>query len=369
MLSVGRAFQGGGRQGRGRLASSLRAVAGKGNLNAAVVGCGSSRPSVCLENGELSGFLDTDDEWIRTRTGIQRRRLLAADRGLCELGAEAGAEALANAGVDPSDVDLVIVATSSPDDLFGDATTVAASIGCTNAVGFDLTAACSGFLFALVTGAQFLHSGTYETCLVVGADAMSRWVDWDDRNISILFGDGAGAMVIKRGSPSNGGPGLLGFAMHSDGRSHDKLTLPYAGTPRLLGQTGKDVSDGAYGKMTMAGKSVYVFAVSEVPKVLAEALDNAGLSVDDVDWVLLHQANIRIMESVAERLGVPMSKVIANLEDCGNTSAGSIPLAFADAFREGQLKNGDVVACAGFGAGLSWGAAVFKWQGGSGPAP
>ena len=350
---------GGGARG-GVVASAGR------QLDAAVVGCGSSRPGATVSNELLSTFLDTSDEWIAARTGIKERRVLAPGESLGDHSAAAGASALEMAGVDGAAVDLVIVATSSPDDMFGDATAVAAACGCSKAVAFDVTAACSGFLFALVTAGQFLDTGSYETALVVGADALSRWVDWDDRNACILFGDGAGAVVLRRGGGPGvdvGGPGILGFAMRSDGAGRSKLACNYNGKAKRLGDTDVSVTDGAYDTMTMQGKAVYVFATREVPAILEEALDNAGITIDDVDWLLLHQANIRIMQSVAERFGVPMDRVLTNLDECGNTSAGSIPLALDAAVRQGKLKHGDVVACAGFGAGLSWGAAVFKWAG------
>lgn len=342
-----------------------RVAAGKASFGAAVVGCGSALPEPRLTNDALGSVVDTSDEWIASRTGIRARHLLAPGGSLAALAAEAGSRALLDARVDPGTVDLVIVATSSPDDLFGDAPAVAHACGCENAAAFDLTAACSGFLFGLVTAAQFLDSGAYGTVLVVGADALSRWVDWDDRNTCVLFGDGAGAVVLRASEK----PGVLGFAMRSDGAGASKLTCAYdGGSPKALGSTGVSVSsNGAYGPTKMDGKAVYVFACRAVPAVLTEALESAGLGVDDIDWLLLHQANARIIEAVAKSLGVPMAKVLSNLDETGNTSAGSIPLALDAARAAGKLKPGDTIACAGFGAGLSWGAAVFKWGGSSPP--
>jgi 3-oxoacyl-[acyl-carrier-protein] synthase-3 len=265
-------------------------------------------------------------------------------------------------GLKAEDIDIVIMATSSPDDMFGDATTVAASIGCKRGVvAFDLTAACSGFLFASVTAGQFLTTGAYQRALVIGADALTRWVDWDDRNTCILFGDGAGAAVFDSSAGVGSGGGLLGWAMHSDGGGHNCLTLEYQGEEKLLTQ-GKGVTSGRkFAPLQMNGREVYKFATREVPTVIQEALENAGMSVEDVDHLLLHQANIRIMETVAQRLGMPMEKVITNLHEYGNTSAASIPLALDEAVRSGQVKKGDVIACAGFGAGLSWGSAIIRW--------
>lgn len=342
-----------------RRTSSLRAVgaAGRGTRQARLIGIGSCAPDSRVSNAELEQIVETSDEWISKRTGIRARHLLRPDEGLAGMASKAAARALENAGIDASEVELVILATSSPDDLFGDAACVARSIGATGAVAFDLTAACSGFLFGVNTAAQFLHTGAYKTAVVVGADALSRWVDWTDRNTCVLFGDGAGAVVVQA---TDGEPGVLGFEMHSNGAGRDDLNLGYSGEPRQLA-TITSVTRGSYQPISMVGKEVYKFATSKVPEVLQEALDNAGVTVEEVDWLLLHQANIRIMETVAKKLGLPLEKVISNLDEYGNTSAGSIPLALDPAVRSGQVKKGDVIAMAGFGAGLSWGAAVVRW--------
>ena len=328
-------------------------------MRAKLVGIGSCAPDRRVTNKELEAIVDTSDEWIAKRTGISSRHLLQPGEKMCDLSATAAARALEMAGVAAEDVDLIICATSSPEDLFGDAPFVAREIGATNAVAFDLTAACSGFLFGVNTAAQFLHNGGYQTAIVLGADALSRWVDWDDRNTCVLFGDGAGAVVMKAAAADEEA-GLLGFEMHSNGGGREDLCLGYAGADRELASIAK-VTNGEYAPIAMNGKEVYKFATGRVPEVLAEALDNAGISADEIDWLLLHQANIRIMETVAKKLGVPMEKVLTNLAEYGNTSAGSIPLALDEAVRSGKVKPGDVVACAGFGAGLSWGAAVLKW--------
>ena len=334
------------------------------SLAASLIGVGSIAPEQMLTNEDLSSFIETSDEWISQRTGISRRKLLRADEKLSNLATAAGAEALAAASVDPASVDLVILATSSPDDLFGDATTVATGVGADQAVAFDLTAACSGFLFAIVTASQFLETGCYKTALVVGADALSRWVDWSDRNTCVLFGDGAGAVVLKRNETA---PGLLGFALQSDGKDQHKLTLSYAGLTQKLDiptkSGGASVSNGGYAPIGMNGKDVYKFATREVPIVIQSALKNANLHVKDIDWLLLHQANIRIMEAVADRLGIPASKILTNLDDHGNTSAASIPLALHHAVKTGKVLPGHVIASAGFGAGLSAGAAILRWDG------
>lgn len=335
------------------------AAGSRGSKRARFVGIGSCAPSTRISNADLEKVVDTSDEWIAKRTGISARHLMAPSEKICDLAANAAKGALEMAGVSATEVDLVIHATSSPDDLFGDAPYVAREIGATNAVAFDLTAACSGFLFGVNTASAFLQSGAYETVLVIGADALSRWVDWEDRNTCVLFGDGAGA-VVMRVADDDAQAGLLGFEMHSNGAGREDLNLGYAGSEEELATITK-VTNGEYAPIAMNGKEVYKFATGRVPEVLSEALENAGVTTDQIDWLLMHQANIRIMETVAKKLGVPMEKVITNLSEYGNTSAGSIPLALDEAVRSGKVKDGDVIAVAGFGAGLSWGAAVIKW--------
>jgi len=342
----------------------------RGTLQARLVGVGSATPAQRITNVQLEGVVDTSDEWIQQRTGISARHLLAPGEGLADLSVEAATKALEHAGVAAEDVELVILASSSPDDMFGDAAYVAQKVGCGNAAAFDLTAACSGFMFAVSTAGQFLHTGHHRTALVVGADALSRWVDWSDRNTCVLFGDGAGAVVMKT-AEAHQRPGILGYEMRSDGAGRCHLNLGYSGESVHLtdtsgegeGEVVAEVTKGEYKPIGMNGKRVYQFATSKAPAVLQEALDAAQVSVEDVDWLLLHQANIRIIEIVAEKLGIPMSKVLTNLKEHGNTSAGTIPLCLDEAVKSGQVKNGDVVAMAGFGAGLSWGAAVIRWEG------
>jgi 3-oxoacyl-[acyl-carrier-protein] synthase-3 len=280
---------------------------------------------------------------------------------MSELGSKAAERALEMAGVAAEDVDLVIFATSSADDLFGDAANVAKLVGATNAVAFDLTAACSGFLFGINTASQFLDNGASNTALVIGGDALSRWVDWNDRSTCVLFGDGAGAVVLKAAA-SDDEAGVLGWEMHSNGAGRKDLNLCYSGEPNELGGVAT-VTTGTYDTIAMNGMDVYKFATTKVPKVLKEALAQADMTADDIDWVVMHQANIRIMETVAKKLGVSMDKVIHNLDEYGNTSAGSIPLALDEAVRSGKIKKGDTLAIAGFGAGLSWGACVIRWGG------
>ncbi|KAG7351007.1 3-oxoacyl-synthase [Nitzschia inconspicua] len=338
-------------------------MAASGSMPCRPIGIGHAAPKTIITNVDMESVVETSDEWIQTRTGIAQRRVLTDGESLRSLGIEASKNALAMAGIKAEDIDIVICATSSPDDMFGDATAIAAEIGCsTDTVAFDLTAACSGFLFGTVTAGKFLSSpgGKLTNALVIGADALSRWVDWDDRNSCILFGDGAGAMVIT--NQGDEADGLLGYSAHSNGHGYGDLNCLYKGNPRPV-STPEPVtlSSAEYSKLAMNGQEVYKFATREVPRVVEEALEQAGMTADDVDWLLLHQANIRIMEVVAKRLKIPFEKVITNLSDYGNTSAGSIPIALSEAVASGKVKKGDVIACAGFGAGLSWGSAIMRW--------
>jgi 3-oxoacyl-[acyl-carrier-protein] synthase-3 len=328
------------------------ALPGKSWLKCKPIGVGACAGQSVLKNNVFETLVDTNDEWISKRTGIRSRHAIEVGSSLRDIAIISSKDALENAGVKAIDIDLVIVATSSPDDLFGDAASVASAIGATKAAAFDLTAACSGFVYGMVTASQFLHSGAYKKVLVVGADALTRFIDWKDRSTCILFGDGAGAVVLES-SDSVEDSGLLGFALHSDGDRYCNLQLRFQQDFKELGNIDKSIVDqGQYGKLGMNGPEVYKFAVNEVPDVISEALKNAGLKASDLDWLLLHQANIRIMEHASQVLGVPMSKVLRNIEEYGNTSAGSIPLALAEAVKAGKVKKGDIIAVAGFGAGI-----------------
>lgn len=343
------------------VAAREKALPGKSWIKCKPIGAGGKAGKVLMGNDAFETLVDTNDAWISKRTGIRKRHIIEDGSSLRTIAAASAIEAITNAKVDAKSIDLVIVATSSPDDLFGDAASVAAAIGATNAAAFDLTAACSGFLYGIVTASQFLHSGAYKRVVVVGADALTRFLDWKDRGTCILFGDGAGAVVLEA-TDSVEDSGFLGFALHSDGAGYCNLKLPFNSKFESLENTAATpVDQGSYGKITMNGAEVYKFAVNQVPDIVQEALNNAGLTVKDVDWLLLHQANIRIMEHASQVLGIPMSQVLRNVDEYGNTSAGSIPLALAEAVRSGQVKKGDIIAVSGFGAGLSWGAAVLKW--------
>ncbi|MGB0560778.1 MAG: beta-ketoacyl-ACP synthase III [Spirulinaceae cyanobacterium] len=326
-----------------------------------IVGSGSAIPETTLTNEQLSQVVETSDEWIRSRTGIQERHLNVPGDTLSELAAKAGRRALAMARLNPHHLDLIILATSTPDDLFGSAAQVQAHLDAPQAAAFDLTAACSGFVFGLVTAAQFIRTGVYRNILLIGADVLSRWVDWSDRTTCVLFGDGAGAVVLQA-NPD--GDDLLGFDLQTDGNLNQHLNLDFRSWGQALtNQSRADI--GNYKTITMNGREVYRFAVAQVPKVILKTLKQNELTVADIDWLILHQANQRIMDAVAQRLELPLEKVISNVAHYGNTSAASIPLAFDEAVRSGQIQPGQTIVTSGFGAGLSWGAAVWRWRGAS----
>ncbi|MDX1977514.1 MAG: beta-ketoacyl-ACP synthase III [Pseudanabaenaceae cyanobacterium bins.68] len=312
-------------------------------LGAKIIGTGSAVPARVLTNAELSEQVDTSDEWIVSRTGIKARHIIQGET-LVDLATGAAQKAIGSAGISAQDLDLIILATSSPDDLFGSAARVQKLLGAKRAVAFDLSAACSGFVFGLVTATQFLRADTYQNILLIGADVLSRWLDWSDRRTCILFGDGAGAVVLTKATPDR----VLGYELHTDGEGNDLLNLNLElDQPSFL---------------SMNGKEVYRFAVTAVPEVIEQALSKAGLTIEAIDWLILHQANQRILDAVAERLHIPSHKVISNLAAYGNTSAASIPLALDQAIANQQIQPGDRIMIAGFGAGLSWGAAIFYWQ-------
>ncbi|MFM7512767.1 MAG: beta-ketoacyl-ACP synthase III [Cyanobium sp.] len=337
--------------------------AGTENPGVALVGCGSALPQASVSNLQLSERVDTSDEWIRSRTGIGARRIAGPGETVTSLASAAGRRALEHAGWDPASLDLILLATSSPDDLFGTAPRVQAALGASAAVAFDLTAACSGFLFALITAAQYIRGGTMRRVLVIGADQLSRWLDWDDRRTCVLFGDGAGAVALEA-CPA-GENGLLAFRMRSDGSRNECLTLAQSPGHRPLLE-GISAQVGGFAPVHMNGQEVYKFAVREVPAVLAALLESTGMGADQLDWLLLHQANQRILDAVADRFAVPRERVLSNLASYGNTSAATIPLMLDEAVRDGRVQPGHRIASSGFGAGLSWGGALLRW---AGPGP
>jgi 3-oxoacyl-[acyl-carrier-protein] synthase III len=323
----------------------------------AITGCGSAAPEAILTNHHLAQMVDTSDDWINTRTGMKNRHIASPTESLSQLSAVASEKAIAMAGISPTDLDLIILATSTADDMFGSACKIQGLIGATNAVAFDLTAACSGFIFALITASQFIRTGLHQNVLIIGADVLSRWVDWSDRSTCILFGDGAGAVVCQA---TNDSDRLLGFEMYSQGSQNDCLNLNYQSTSKPLVDN-ITTQHGTYQPITMNGREVYRFAVDKVPEAIGKAMFRANLTADDIDWLLLHQANQRIMDAVAKRLNISSDKILSNIAEYGNTSAASIPLALDAAVREGKVKPGDTIAASGFGAGLTWGSAIFKW--------
>ena len=323
----------------------------------AITGSGSAKLDVTLTNHQLSQMVETSDEWIASRTGIRERRLVDVQGSLSAIAATAAQEALDMAGIAATDLDLILLATSTPDDLFGTACKVQALLGASQAVAFDMTAACSGFVFGMVTAAQFIRTGVYKNVLLIGGDILSRWVDWSDRGTCVLFGDGAGAVVLQ----ANECDRFLGFELRSDGTQNSSLQLAYDKTQNQEIVNGVSVGRGTFLPITMNGREIYRFAVQKVPEVLEKALFRANLSVEQVNWLVLHQANQRILDAVAQRLTIPSEKVLSNLARYGNTSAASIPLALDEAVRQGKIQPGDIIATAGFGAGLTWGAAIFQW--------
>ncbi|MCO5612874.1 hypothetical protein L7F22_067145 [Adiantum nelumboides] len=340
-----------------------RRVVGKGSK---LIGCGSAIPKLSISNDHLSKIVDTNDEWISVRTGIRNRRVLSDGETITSLSVESSLKALEMANLKPEDVDLVLLCTSTPDDLFGSAPQIQRELGCTKALAFDITAACSGFVLGLVTGTRYIKGGGFENVLVVGADALSRYVDWTDRGTCILFGDGAGAVVLQAASDDQ--DGLLGFDFHSDGHGQKHLHALVGSVDQKAKSDGASSNGAAFlpsraspSCLQMNGKEVFRFAVRCVPQAIEAALGEAGLSGHDLNWLLLHQANQRILDAVAERLQIPSERVISNLANYGNTSAASIPLALDEAVRSGKVKPGDVLATAGFGAGLTWGSAIIKW--------
>jgi 3-oxoacyl-[acyl-carrier-protein] synthase-3 len=324
--------------------------------NAVITGWGMYAPSRVMTNDDLSKVVDTSDEWIRTRTGIRERRIAADDETTTTLATNAARDALAVAGVDPADVDLVIVATASPDYLMpATGVLVARDLGATRAAGFDLNAACSGFVFGLAAGSAFITGGMYRQVVVVGVDLLSRYLDWTDRNTCVLFGDGAGAVLL---SASAEGGGVLATQLYSDGTGEEGIIIPGGGTAHPA--TEETVRDRLH-FMRMAGKEVYRYATRQLAETTQAAVTAAGLRLADIDLFLYHQANIRILETVRDLLGIPAEKVHVNLDRYGNTSAASVPMALAEAVAEGRVKVGDRILMGAFGAGYTAGATVVEW--------
>ncbi|XP_060179431.1 beta-ketoacyl-[acyl-carrier-protein] synthase III B, chloroplastic-like isoform X2 [Lycium barbarum] len=336
------------------------------NMGCKLVGCGSAVPSLKVSNNDLAKIVDTSDEWISVRTGIRNRRVLSGKENLTDLAVEAARKALEMAEVNPKDVDLILMCSSTGDDLFGSAPLVQKALGCnSNPLAFDITAACSGFLLGLFSASCYIKAAGFKNVLVIGADAVSRFVDWTDRGSCILFGDAAGAVLVQ--ACDIGEDGLFGFDLHSDGdgKRHLISTFKENETDHVSSKN-HSVSNlppkgSSYSCLQMNGREIFKFAVRMVPQSIEAALEKAGLSGSDFDWLLLHQANQRIIDGVATRLEVPSERVITNVANYGNTSAASIPLALDEAVRSGKVQPGHVIAAAGFGAGLTWASAIFRW--------
>lgn len=318
-------------------------------LGVRFIGSGSAVPDRVLTNQDLAQMVDTNDEWISSRTGIRERHIADGENdSVANLATKAAQQAIAAAGLQPEDIDLIILSTSTSDDLFGTAGRVQKLLGAERAVAFDLVAACSGFVFGLVTASQYIRTGVYKNVLLIGADVLSRWVDWQDRRTCILFGDGAGALVLQASSPDFPQNNLLGFEMRSDGKGNEFLNINYLGR-------------NTFHPITMNGQEVYRFAVRRVPEVIEKSLHYANLAVTDLDWLIMHQANQRIIDAVVNRFGIDPAKAVSNMGKYGNTSAASIPIALDEWVKADKIQKDHLIAIAGFGAGLSWGSAVFRW--------
>ena len=329
-------------------------------IHAAITGIQGYVPDYILNNKELEELVDTNDEWIVTRTGIKERRILKGEKGSSDLGAEAIKGLLDKTNTSAEEIDLIICATVTPDMLFpSTACLIADKIGAGNICAFDISAACSGFLYALTTASKFIESGSYKKVIVVGCDKMSSIVDYTDRTTCVLFGDGAGAVALESSGDESG---LIGYDLKSDGSKGGCLNLSQSNVFLDLVQ-GANHQKGEYLPIKMEGKEVYKFAVKEVPIILGEILEKCQIKSESIDWLLLHQANQRILDAVASRFSIPSEKVLSNLKYYGNTSAATIPLMLDEAVRDKRIKSGDLIACSGFGAGLSWGAALFYWHG------
>ena len=323
-----------------------------------IAGWGKYLPDRVVPNAELEHLVDTTDEWIRARTGIGERRIAAPEESTCSLAVQAARPALERAGVAPEDVDLIIVATCTPDyaSMPATASLVQHALGASRAGAFDLNAVCSGFLYGLATGCQFILSGAHQTVLVIGAEVFSRILDWTDRSTCVLFGDGAGAVVLR---PTDEPGGLLSFVLGSDGSGACALYVPAGGSREPA--SAESVAERRH-YVKMQGREVFRFAARVLPESTIKALELAHLTTDDVDLLIPHQANTRIIDAALRRLRLEDSVVFSNLARYGNTSAASIPVALCEAVDEGRVKSGDTLVLSGFGAGLSWGTAVWRWH-------
>ena len=318
-----------------------------------LIGTGSALPAKVVTNAELAERVDTSDEWIVERTGIRQRYIAGEGETTATLATAAARAALEDAGVDAASIGLIVLATATPDNTFpATATKVQAALGCTGGIAFDVAAVCSGFLYALATADSLLRTGMAKRALVIGAETFSRILDWEDRTTCVLFGDGAGAVVLEApsGEAQGGdGPGILGTRLHADGSCHD-----------LLYVDGGPSSTQTVGYVRMKGREVFRHAVVNLSDVLKEVLEITGVSADQIDWIVPHQANARILDATAKKLGVAPEKVIVTVQDHANTSAASVPLALDTARKDGRIKQGDLIMLEAMGGGFTWGASLIR---------
>ncbi len=326
-------------------------------LGARITGLGMCVPDRVLTNADLEKIVDTNDEWIVSRTGIRERRICDPNTLSSDLAIQASINALSNASIKAEDVDLVLCATATGDYIWpSTACIIQNAIGARKAGAFDLSAACSGFCYGLATAAGFVQTGAMKNVLVVGVDTLTKQVNWEDRSTCILFGDAAGAAVI---TPCTAGEGVLASVLGADGSGLESVWMPAGGLKMPLTQ---EAIDNKLNCIQMKGADVYKFAVRLIPDIIEATLARAGLTTNDIDHLVMHQANMRIINAVANKLQIPESKVFVNVDRYGNTSAASVPLALTEAFGQGRFKQGDIIATVGFGAGLTWGANVIRWS-------
>ncbi len=319
-------------------------------IRSVLTGTGSALPATRVTNAELAGRVDTSDAWIVERTGIRTRHIAGEGETTVSLAAQAARAALGAAGLEAGAIDLIIVATATPDQTFpASATSVQAALGIADGIAFDVAAVCSGFLYALTVADNMLRGGAATRALVIGSETFSRILDWEDRATCVLFGDGAGAVVLERREVDEAGPGILASRLHADGRHN-----------QLLYVDGGPSTTGTVGKLRMKGQEVFRHAVTNLAAVLREVLDDAALDVGDVDWVVPHQANARILDATARKLGLPPERVVVTVDRHANTSAASVPLALDLAVRDGRIQPGQIVVLEAMGGGFTWGACILR---------
>ena len=326
------------------------------SINAGIIGTGHDFPKGVLTNADLEKLVETSDEWIQTRTGIQQRRKAAPDEYTSQFGVRAGRKALENAGIDASEIDLLICATTSPDQILpSTGCLIQAELGANNAAAYDLFAACSGFLYGITTAESMIRTGQIRNALIIGAEVLTKYVDYTDRGTCVIFGDGAGAAVL---APVSSDKGILATKIRSDGRFAEQLFAPGGGTK--LGSTAATIENGDH-FFKMRGNELFKIAVRSMAEISLEMLEKSGLSISDVKIVIPHQANQRITDAVTSRLGVDPEIVYSNIAQHGNTSSASIPIALDECLRAGKINEGDVVLMCAFGGGATWGATVIKF--------